>query len=198
MKILVADDHKTIVQGLILDLKDLVGDVPEIAGASKSSEIISLCEERWDIIFMDIDMPAANGIDLAKDVLKKHPRTNIVYITGYDKYAFESYQTNASTFLLKPITKKALKKALESLRFPIPNINDDFIKEESTGSAIIGSQIKKFREERGMTRNELAEELHVTPPTIHRWESGVRTPDVINFINIANVLGVSLDEFTGS
>ena len=70
MKILVADDHKTIVDGIILDLEELLPNA-QVSGASKTSEIVGLCNDtKFDIIFMDIDLPSANGIQLAKEVLE--------------------------------------------------------------------------------------------------------------------------------
>ena len=133
MKILVADDHKSIVDGIILDLNELLPNAT-ITGAHRSSEIVELCNDtRFDIIFMDIDIPQANGIKLAKTVLDKYPRTNIIYITGYEKYALESYETNASTFLLKPVTKKAIAKAIDNLRFPVSDITDEMAAKEYSG-----------------------------------------------------------------
>lgn len=194
MKILVADDHKSIVDGIILDLNELLPNAT-ITGAYKSSEIIELCNNTgFDIIFMDIDIPQTNGIRLAKTVLDKYPRTNIIYITGYEKYALESYETNASTFLLKPITKKAIAKAIDNLRFPVSDITYEMAIEEYSGKGYIGKIIQKYREERGMNRNEFAELLNVTPPTVHRWETGVRTPDIATLIKIANILGVNIGE----
>ena len=194
MKILVADDHKTIVDGVILDLKEILPDA-SVIGACKAEEIVELCNEtKFDVIFMDIDIPSANGITLAKTVLNKYPRTNIIYITGHEKYALESYETNASTFLIKPITKKAIEKALNNLRFPVSDITDDEIIAEYSSEGYIGKRIQKYRQERGMSRNELAELLNVTPPTVHRWETGVRMPDLIMIIKIADILGVKLNE----
>lgn len=196
MKILVADDHKIIVDGIIMDLRELVPDA-DITGSYKSNEITELCSTTaFDIIFMDIDMPSANGISLAKMVLGKYPRTNIIYITGHERYALESYETNASTFLLKPITKKAIEKALANLRFPISDITDEMITAEYSGEGYIGKRIQRFREERGMSRNEVAELLNVTLPTVHRWETGVRTPDLVTVMKLANILGITLDDLT--
>lgn len=196
MKILVADDHKSIVDGIILDLNELLPNAT-ITGAHKSSEIVELCSNtRFDIIFMDIDLPQSNGIRLAKTVLDKYPRTNIIYITGYEKYALESYETNASTFLLKPVTKKAIAKAIDNLRFPISDITDEMAAKEYSGEGCVGKRIQKYREERGMSRNEFAKLLSVTLPTIHRWETGIRKPDIATLMKIASILGVKIDELT--
>ena len=194
MKILVADDHQMIVNGLILDLEALVPDA-EITGTSSSNEVIDLCmANKFDIVFMDIDMPGTDGISLAKIILTKYPRTNIIYITGYEKYAVESYETNASTFILKPITTKKIKAALDNLRFPVSSITDEMIRSQNAGEAVIGRRIQKCREERGMTRNQLSELMGVSVPTVHRWENGTRVPDVVTFMRLANVLGVTPNE----
>ena len=169
MKILVVDDHNAIVDGLILDLKELEPD-SQIIGSTKPEEIKALCNnEAFDIIFMDIEMPSLNGISLAKAVLKKYPHTNIIFVTGYEKYALESYDIPASTFLIKPITQKQIKKALETLRFPISGIDDNVIQLEFAGNEYIGKQIQKYREERGMSRAELAGLINILLLVNHVW-----------------------------
>ena len=41
---------------------------------------------------------------------------------------------------------------------------------------------------------ELAKLLNVTPPTVHRWETGVRMPDLITIMKIADILGIKVDD----
>ena len=194
MKILVADDHKHIVEGLLLDLKALRPDA-NVTGSSDTNEICRLCStERYDVIFMDIDLSGTNGIELAKEILEKHPHTNIIYITGFEGYALESYQTNASTFLLKPITQKKVSYALDHLRFPVSGITEEYLSKLSAGADVLGMRIKKMRIERGYSADDLARELNVTLTTVCRWEKGSRVPDTIMLMNIAQVLGVELTD----
>lgn len=54
-----------------------------------------------DILFLDIEMPSLNGINLLKS-LKKQPLT--IFTTAYSEYALESYNHNVIDYLLKPIT----------------------------------------------------------------------------------------------
>lgn len=56
-----------------------------------------------------------------------------------------------------------------------------------------GEQLRKAREEKGMTQQTLAEKLFVTRPTVSRWECGERFPDLLTTKKIAEILGVSLD-----
>lgn len=55
-------------------------------------------------------------------------------------------------------------------------------------------EIKKRREQLGLTQQDLAEKLFVSRQTVCRWENGSRCPDLIMAKKIAVVLGISLDE----
>jgi DNA-binding LytR/AlgR family response regulator len=138
-----------------------------------------------------------NGINLAEKILKEFPRTNIIYITGYEKYAFESYRTHASAFLLKPIGPEMLEDALRNLRYPVSNITEDMLVEQSLTGSVIGMRIQKCREERGISRNDFAEALGCVLSTVGRWENGSRVPDVPMLMRIAKTLGVKIDDLLG-
>ena len=104
MKILIVDDHQFIVNDLMDEIQNLLPDAVCI-GTVKAQEVMNLMKEyQFDIIFMDIEMPGTNGISLARKILAQKPKTNIIYVTGYGKYALESYSTYASAFLEKPIS----------------------------------------------------------------------------------------------
>ena len=195
MKILVADDKQRIVEDIIFELEDLLPGAKMI-GTSEPENIIPLCEkEKFDVVFIDIEMPGANGIDIAKKLLEMNNRLNVIYITGYDKYALDSYETVASAFLLKPINTAKIRKAMDNLRFPVSDITDDQIEAQYSGAAVIGKKIEKYRKERDLTRNELAELVGVAMPTVYRWENGDRLPDIVTLMKIARILGIKYDKF---
>lgn len=194
MKILIADDHRLIVDELIIMIKEIIPDA-DCVGTSESKSILGLYEKYdFDVAFLDIELDDINGIALAEKILLHHPRTNIIYITGYEKYALESYRTYASAFLVKPVDDDMLRDALSHLRFPVSSITDEMLRSQNAGLPMIGARIRKFREERGMTRAELADALGCVMPTIQRWESGTRIPDIPMFMSIAKVLGVTMDD----
>ena len=53
-----------------------------------------------DLLFLDIQMPDLNGMELSRIVPS---RTRIIFTTAFKEYAFDSYEVNALDFLLKPI-----------------------------------------------------------------------------------------------
>ncbi len=193
MKILIVDDHQFIVNDLMDEIQNLLPDAVCI-GTVKAQEVMNLMKEyQFDIIFMDIEMPGTNGISLARKILAQKPKTNIIYVTGYGKYALESYSTYASAFLEKPISTEMIEDALAHLRFPVSNITDEMLENEFAGKAIIGKKIQKYREKRGMSRKDFAEAMDVASQTVYRWENGERVPDVVTFMKIARVLGINTD-----
>ena len=58
----------------------------------------------------------------------------------------------------------------------------------------IGNQIKSLRLRRGITQEEMAQHLGVTPQAVSKWERGVATPDIALLPNISSYFGVSIDE----
>ncbi len=194
MKVLIVDDNQLIVEDY-LDEMGKIAPHAQCIGTSRPKEVMRLFEEyMFDVVIMDIDMPEINGITLAKKILAIKPRTNIIYVTGYEKFALQSWETFASAFLVKPISTEKLREAFEHLRHPVSKISNEDIESEYAGENVIGKKICKCREERSMTREELARELGITVQTISRWENGRRIPDIITFLKLAKILAVEPGE----
>jgi DNA-binding LytR/AlgR family response regulator len=64
------------------------------------------------LLFMDIDMPIMNGIDLFKN-LGYHPIC--IFVTAHSEYALESYEAQAFDFILKPVSDKRFAQAMRRL-----------------------------------------------------------------------------------
>ena len=58
---------------------------------------------------------------------------------------------------------------------------------------MLGAQIKKYRQARGMTQGELAEQLHVVRQTVSKWEKGASVPDADLLPQLSAALGVPVD-----
>ena len=82
-----------------------------------------LCKNKIDLLFLDVDMPGINGVELASALIDS---PMIIFITAHKGYAFESYEVDAIDFLLKPINldrfNKSVLKAVDFKNLKTPSL----------------------------------------------------------------------------
>ena len=78
---------------------------------SAASAIVSINEMKPEILFLDIEMPYMNGFEM----LEKLPGMNfkLIFTTSYDQYAIKAIRFSALDYLLKPVDKDDLQKAVQ-------------------------------------------------------------------------------------
>jgi len=134
MNILAIDDNVLALEELVSSIKETCPE-DNIHGFSKPSELLDFAEENLcDIAFLDIEMWGMNGIELAQKLKEINSKINIVFVTGYSKYALDSYTVKASDYVMKPVTKDAVKEALGNLRFPVRTEPDKRVRVQTFGN----------------------------------------------------------------
>lgn len=117
-RILIADDHEVVRQGLRALLESHIGW--EVCGeASDGWEVVSKAAElKPDVIAMDVGMPNLNGLDAARQILTAEPRQKILFLTVYDseQVAQKAIETGARGVLLKSDAGRELLSAIEALQ----------------------------------------------------------------------------------
>ena len=119
MNIIAVDDEYLPLIDLEFAIKEAAPDASVLSFESSSAAAKFGSENHIDIAFLDINMPGLSGIELAKKLKESNPGINIIFATGYDEYAKESYSVQASGYLTKPITAEAVNDSLKHLRTPI-------------------------------------------------------------------------------
>ncbi|RZK12395.1 MAG: response regulator transcription factor [Flavobacterium sp.] len=110
MNCIIVDDEPLAREGMLL----LLQDVPELNvigcfnGAKKAKDF--MVDNQVDLIFLDIQMPGINGLEFAESISEK---TLIIFTTAYSQYALKSYEVDAIDYLVKPIIKERLEKAVK-------------------------------------------------------------------------------------
>jgi two-component system LytT family response regulator len=98
------------------DLKNLLSEYPqlEVLGeASNLNEAVQLNKTvRPDVIFLDIQLQQENGFDLLQQTEVK---SKVIFISAHNQYAIRAFEVNALDYLLKPIKKERLSKAIDRL-----------------------------------------------------------------------------------
>jgi DNA-binding NarL/FixJ family response regulator len=117
IKILVADDHQLLIDGIKSTLED-VEDIKIIAKANNGFEVIKILEtKKADIVLMDINMPYMDGLECTKIINQKFPDIKVIALTQYDEKRFvkRMIKNGASGYLLKDASKAELLKAIRDV-----------------------------------------------------------------------------------
>lgn len=70
-------------------------------------------QERYDILFLDIEMKKMNGLDTAMHIREIDRKMTLIYVTSHESYALEAYEVHPFHFLVKPLNKEAVQKCFE-------------------------------------------------------------------------------------
>ncbi|MCD2259201.1 LytR/AlgR family response regulator transcription factor [Psychroserpens luteolus] len=96
-------------------------------------EALQFIEQKTpQVIFLDINMPKLSGTQLAKLIPSN---SHIIFTTAYPEYAVESYNLNATDYLLKPITYQRFFKAVDKVSIALKKETE--LKNKSTKPTII-------------------------------------------------------------
>jgi DNA-binding NarL/FixJ family response regulator len=114
IRLLIADDHKILLDGLVSLLQnEKKFDVA--ATASNGHEVIELVKkQQFDVCLLDINMPGMDGIEAAKNIKQLKPEIKIIILTTYNdrEIVSELLQTGVSGYLLKNSDKSELAEAI--------------------------------------------------------------------------------------
>lgn len=112
MKVIIVDDEPKAIQLIASYLTHFSNFelVNTFRNGLKALEYLNTHEV--DIVFLDISMPHLSGLSLSKMISAK---TAIVFSTAYSEHALESYEVNATDYLLKPISLERFSRAIAKL-----------------------------------------------------------------------------------
>ena len=93
--------------------------------ATNGKELLDLYEIHFpDVIFLDIQMPALHGMEVAKHLRKLEKPPLIIFTTAYDEYAVEAFGLDAIDYLLKPFGDDRLQETLIRIRNKLAEATD--------------------------------------------------------------------------
>ena len=154
IKVILVDDEILAINRLkvLLNHFSEVEIIGEISNSTKACDII--LENEPDIIFLDVEMPNKTGLEVAEELQKNLVFSKIIFVTSYDHYAVDAIKKNAFDYILKPVSIKSLKEAIERYK---SKMYLNLTKRELT----ILRGIAK-----GESSKEIAEQLHISRHTV--------------------------------
>ncbi len=110
----VAEDESTLRAELIEQIGALWPEVAIVGEASDGVQALRLLDElRPDVLFLDIHMPGATGLDVARQA---SGRSHVVFVTAYDEHALAAFDHGAVDYVLKPLSAARLFTAISRIK----------------------------------------------------------------------------------
>lgn len=205
IKILIADDHTIIRNGLKLMLDKntkfkIVGDVNSGKGAV---DFIDKNPTQVDVVLMDIDMPDMNGIEATKILTAKHPHIKILALTMHEEEKFINDMINAGALgyilketdipeLIQAIENTASGKKYYSNEVSITMINALMKKGTDNGNDLSKRELEVLKLiASGMTNKEAGEKLFISARTVESHRRNVL--DKLDFKNTSELIRYAIE-----
>jgi DNA-binding LytR/AlgR family response regulator len=101
------------------ELRYLLAAHPEIdivGEAATAAEALELAGKiRYDVVFLDVELPGMTGLEVARLVLDRPEHPEIVFVTAHERYAVDAFAVEAFDYLVKPVEPERLARVVERL-----------------------------------------------------------------------------------
>ena len=186
IKVLIADDHTVVRQGL----KQILSEDPQltvVGEAADGNEVLAALETlSVDALVLDITMPGRNGLDVLKEVKRKRPTLPVLVLSMHpeDQFAIRILRAGAAGYITKESAPEelvgALRKVCSGGKYVSPQLAEKlavFIEDETTRPPHEKLSDREFEVLRmlalGKTVTEVAEELLLSVKTVSTYRSRV-------------------------
>jgi two-component system, NarL family, invasion response regulator UvrY len=117
IKILIADDHPVVRQGLKQILAETRDIVVADEAASGQEVMKKVTKNDYDVILLDISMPGRNGLDILRELKSKRPKAAVLILSIYpeDQYAVRVLKLGAAGYLTKESVPEELITAIRKV-----------------------------------------------------------------------------------
>lgn len=114
MKAILVDDEQNArlaLSGLLTECFPQVEVVAECRDVPEAVKAIH--KEKPDVVFLDISMPGYSGLELVQFFDEQDRTFAVIFVTAYSEYALNAFELSAVDYLLKPVRREALERALQ-------------------------------------------------------------------------------------
>ena len=118
MKVLIADDHPVVRQGL-RQMLAVESDLTVVGEARNGQEVVELSRRvPWEVAVLDYNMPGKNGLELIKELRQRYPGRAVLVLSMYpeDRYAVRALKAGAAGYLTKQSAPAQLLSAIRQVQ----------------------------------------------------------------------------------
>lgn len=179
MKVLIADDHPVVRQGL-RQMLAVEQDLTVVGEARNGQEVVELSRRvPWEVAVLDYNMPGKNGLELIKELRQRYPGRAVLVLSMYpeDRYAVRALKAGAAGYLTKESAPEELVSAIRKVagggRYITPTLGEKLALELEDNSGKPLHETLSDREYQvmwmiasGKTVRQIADELFLSPNTV--------------------------------
>jgi len=154
---IVAEDEDILRTQLQGKLAKLWPELEVIASVADGAAALEALEDRVpDFMFLDIQMPEMTGVEVARHVAG---RCHVVFVTAYDQYAIQAFETGAVDYILKPAADERLAVTVERLKAKLASPPEDL----NAVLAQIGAHLAAGKQRLQWIRATVGQSLRLIP-----------------------------------
>jgi two-component system, NarL family, invasion response regulator UvrY len=186
IKILIADDHAIVREGL----KQIVAEEKDIVVAGEAENAANLMEllekEKWSLVVLDINMPGKSGLEALKDIKLQYPDLPVLILSMFseDQYGLRAIKAGASGYLKKVSAPTELVTAIRKIVSGGKYINQSLAEKlaDKYGKTEEGLLHDKLSDREyqimcnialGKSAEEIAEELSISINTVYTYRNRI-------------------------
>lgn len=179
MRILIADDHEVVREGL-KQIVHKINPFSDIDEAASGTDTLSLLEKNvYDLAIMDISMPGKSGLDVLQTLKDRNRKVPVLILSIHaeEQYAVRALKSGASGYLSKSSVYRELATAIDTIlsggRYISPSLAAHLLSDTSDGTSRLPHDKLSTREfqvmcmlARGRSVNEIANDLCISNKTV--------------------------------
>jgi DNA-binding NarL/FixJ family response regulator len=186
IRILVADDHAVVRQGV----KQILADVQDMTvkdEAQNGSETLQkVTDQEFDVVLLDISMPGRSGLEVLEDIKARRPKLPVLILSMHpeEQYAVRALKAGASGYLTKASAPQeligAIRKAAEGGKYVTASLAEKLIDQLEVDTEKQPHELLSNREHQvmlmlaeGKSVSDIAEELCLSVKTISTYRTRI-------------------------
>ncbi len=172
IRVMVADDHHVVRQGLVALLKT-VPDLQVVTEAADGQEAIERYHQlRPDVALMDLRMPRLGGVEAITQIRRQHPGARVIVLTTFDgdEDIYRAIQAGAKGYLLKGMSAEELIDAIRAVhagKSRIPSMVAEKLADRMSGPGLTSRELEVLRGiVAGRSNKEIGTDLSISEATV--------------------------------
>lgn len=173
IRVLIADDHGVVREGLVSMIQRNRADMSVVGEASNGREAVELWKQhRPDVTLLDLRMPELDGVQVIKEIRATDKNARIIVLTTFDgdEDIYRAIQAGAKGYLLKDVTREALMDSIRRVHVGETSVPLNLVTklaDRISGETLSERELEVLRlMAKGKSNKEIASALFISEGTV--------------------------------